>query len=967
MDNLFKKFNFKKNITNEYIFKKLYQYFGNDFEKLLEKIQHNKFRDKLLNNLEQIISNIKEYKLTIEEVLILKNLLIYSPFLTGIIIKNPDYFLNYLFNNKNFLKIFTVDEYKNSIQKFCHKVNNIESLKKYIRYFKQREFLRIGLQELNNIYSIEITSKQISHLAMAICDFSSAFIFKYLLKNSSSNTNFIIFGMGKLGSEELNYSSDIDLIYFTTQEPEDKQFFKNFFETFTKSINDITEDGFVFRVDLRLRPDGNNGPLFVSYENAIFYYENWGKTWERGALLKATPIAGDIEKGYELISELEPFIYRKSIDFSVIDDIRDIKKKINLETKNNEENIKLGKGGIREIEFIMQAIQLMYGGKDKSLREKHLVTFFKNLKENKKIKLLTPEEIDSLIDAYLFLRKVEHVIQIYQEKQTQNLPKSKEHRELIAYILNFDTLPEFMETLKYHRDRVYEIFNNFIFEEKKDNYLDSSEIIELLEKGNKQEIVNFLKSENFTDPESIASILLYLKFPPTKKPLSQKEINQLNKLITNLLNYSKEFTNHKKIFSHFSNLYEKIRFKYGYIEYLNENIEILKNILFIFSKSDYLADILTSHLDIFEELYISNFIVQDKNLTDYIIDLEDTLLKGNDYEDFIELIRIYKHKETIRIGIKFLNESYSLEDTLYHLTSLADAIFLKSVKIVLNEIEKKFGKIDSNFTIIALGKYGGRELNFSSDLDIILIYENDTYSNKGISSIEYFSRFLQRLISFLSINTRNGRAYEIDTRLRPSGNAGALVCSFSSFKEYHEKGSDIWEIQALLKTRTIIGNNEIEEFIRNLISSRNITNNDIKEILRIRERIELEEAKENHNKIDIKNGKGGIIDIEFLTQILMLKNKIIEPNTFKAIEKLFKKGILSEEDYKILKTSYFKLRKLENFLRLSKNMHTDVIQIDKIDLYPITKKELKEIIEIKNNIRNIFKKYTIKEEYNGNN
>ncbi len=960
MDKLLEKYGFEKNKTNEYIFNVLNNYFQDDFIFILEEIRNLKFRQKFLNNLEFIVSSIKEYRLKIDEVLVLKNLLIYSPFLTGIIKKNPDYFLSYLFKDENFKKIFTYDEFINDLEKFCHKVSNFELLQKYLRYFKQREFLRIGIQELNKIHPVEITASQLSYLAMAFCEYSSNFIFSMLEKKyGKQKSNFFIFGMGKLGGYELNFSSDIDLIYFTTEEPENKQFFKEFFELFTKSISEITEDGFVFRIDLRLRPDGNNGPLFVSYNNAIFYYENWGKTWERGALLKANPIAGDIKIGNKLLEELEPFIYRKSIDFSVIEDIKEIKRKINFETKNNENNIKLGPGGIREIEFIMQAIQLMYGGKDKSLRERNLVKFFKKLKDNKHITILNQKEIDFLIEAYLFLRKTEHIIQIYQEKQTQIIPKSEEQQELIAYILDIENGKEFLAKLNGYREKVYEIFNNFFLFEKKEKYfkIESSEIINLLENREKNKIVEYLKSKNFTNPEIVASNLLYLKYPPRKKLLSAKEIKEINILITNLINLSVSLKNHDRIFNYFSNLYDKIRFKYGYINYLNENTEILKNILFIFSSSDYLAEILTKYIDIFEELYVSNFIVQDKSLIDYITHLEDILSKGKNYEDFIELIRIFKHRETIRIGIKFLNKSYSLIETLYHLTSLADAIFSKSVEIVLKEIQNKFGVIDSGFTIISLGKYGGRELNFSSDLDIILIYEKDTTSSKGYSSIEYFSRFLQRLISFLSINTRNGRAYEIDTRLRPSGNAGALVCSFKSFKEYHEKGSDIWEIQALLRTRTVIGDLKVENFINNLIKNREIKDKDIKEILRIRKRIEVEEGKENEKRINIKAGKGGIIDIEFLTQILMLKNRIIESNTFKALEVLNKNKILSDKDFKILYDSYFKLRNIENYLRLIHNKHTDVIELNKIKNYDIY--NFDEIRSLKDNVRKIFNNYLI--------
>jgi glutamate-ammonia-ligase adenylyltransferase len=286
------------------------------------------------------------------------------------------------------------------------------------------------------------------------------------------------------------------------------------------------------------------------------------------------------------------------------------------------------------------------------------------------------------------------------------------------------------------------------------------------------------------------------------------------------------------------------------------------------------------------------------------------------------------------------------------LSHLSVAIFRVTTDIVKKVAEDKFGKISSRFAVIGLGKFGSYDMNFASDLDVILIFEKDDYTEKGLRSQEYFSKLLQRIISFLSIRTVNGVAYEIDTRLRPSGNSGTLVTSLESFIDYHEKSSALWEILALLRSRFVVGDEnfgkKVENHIKEIILSKEIKDEDVKEILRIRKRIEDEEGKETETIVDIKNGAGGILDIEFLVQILMLKNKVIEGNIFNAIKKLHEIGVLNIEEKEFLLENYTFLRKIENLIRLVLNKHIDKLSVN--DNF----EHIEEVMDVKNKVRKYF-------------
>jgi len=522
------------NKTNIYLLNSIKEKQPLLFDNFLNEISKTALPDFTLLNIEKIISKIEKFEIKAVNVKILVEIASFSPFLVGIIAKNPDYFLNFLLKKNNLNIVKNKKDFLLSLEKFCSNVTELSEFKKKLRYVKQQEFLRIGVQDICKLVSLESTTFQLSDLAAAFLEYSIRWLQKNLFKHIDLSS-IIILGMGKLAGKDLNFSSDIDLIYFYTNTNNSnklKHIYINFFETLTSVINDITEDGFVFRVDLRLRPDGINGPIAMDIENAIFYYENFGRIWERGVLLKAFPVAGNIHECLKLLNRLKPFIYRRNLDFRVAEEILQMKQKINnsINHKDSFNNIKLGIGGIREIEFIMQAIQLIFGGKYVDIRERNCVKFFKTIK---KYKFLSNKDVDFLIFAYKFLRNLEHKIQILHEKQTHSLPKNSNELKIISYYFGFKNVNFFLEYQFNIRKKVHKIFNNFIMfkglmlkSQNNDNFLDETDKVKIYE---------FLKKYNLN--ESICSTLItFLHSLPeeTKNKIKVKIVTIKNLIIISL-------------------------------------------------------------------------------------------------------------------------------------------------------------------------------------------------------------------------------------------------------------------------------------------------------------------------------------------------------------------------------------------------------------------------------------------------
>jgi len=936
--------------------------------------------DQALNNLERLCGTLEvnDLLMTLNRADDCRDLLTVlggSGFLTGILCRRADFFSD-LFRDRAIDRELGEADLCELLRQKIPDQAGFEELQAGLRQFKFRQILRIGSRDLCRKASLQEVTAELAGLAAAclqrayeICDRRLRDEHGAPLLDSPEGScpleaEFTIIGMGKLGGRELNFSSDIDLIYFYTSEkgatsgvdPESgrplksislHQYYCKLAEQVSKALNQVTADGFVFRVDLNLRPEGTRGELAHSLRSAEVYYEGWGQSWERSAMLKARPVAGSIVFGNQLLKVLEPFIYRRFLDYGMVEDMKVMKQKIDHSLAREREgalNLKLGRGGIREIEFFIQALQLIFAGKNPELRVKNSLQALDSLLAVGHIK---PEEHQIMRDAYIFLRTTEHRIQVVQESQTHNLPTQAAQLTALARRCGFQTRAEFEAELERHRDGVAEIFHSLFYtseEEIKDEV--RPEISFLFDKTADIDMVkDLLEEKGFKNPDAAFDSLQTLQNGPAHNPMSQRSRRQLEKLAPLLMQAVIDSPEPDMALINLENFLVAMRARATFFALLAENHEIIRLLISLFATSQFLSRIFIQNPAILDSLVSRSYAVAEKSKQQLRDDLSLELSRVDNYEDRLDVLRHFKKEEFLRIALNDIHGHTPQGSTASQLSALADVCLEKAFELARNELIPRFGiptitsdsgaVREAGFAIIGMGKLGGRELNYHSDLDIIFIYEGDG-SNQAIegteaerfkqqSNQEYFARLAQRIISILTLVTREGSVYEIDTRLRPSGNQGPLVTSLKAFRRYHGESAHLWERQSLTKARIVTGPEQLAEPIRDLITeivfNKPLDDDARQEILRLRERMEKEIAREDRQHFNIKTGRGGMVDVEFLAQYLQLRYgrqhpELQSPNTLEILHALHRFHYLSETDYSALTKGYKFLRRMENRLRL---------------------------------------------------
>ena len=890
-----------------------------------------------------------------------------SPFLTNLIFREPSFFTR-LFIQHELEQSRTRTEMLDALRRSLPEPVDMTSLMKALRSFKRFEILRIAARDLNGLSPLEEVTRELSDLAATTLQVAYETCHRMMvqeyglpLKETPDGLRtavMTIMGMGKFGGRELNFSSDIDIIYFyetdkgETAGVDDGQggrkgvvslhtFFNKLAEQTTKAMNQVTEDGFVFRVDVGLRPEGKSGDMAVSLRSAEIYYESWGQSWERTAMLKARPVAGSRELGELLLQTLAPFIYRKYLDYTLIEDMKLMKQKIDASLTRNREaetNLKLGRGGIREIEFFIQALQLVYAGKISRLRERNSLLALELLAE---AKLISEEDRQQLSEAYRFLRTVEHRIQVVQERQTHSLPAKEE--ELLALarrsgFLRDNGLQKFYETLDLHRSRVAAIFGSLFHnrDEQAQQEQAPPEILYLLDTRAESDLVkDMLAERRLEDADKAFDNLSMLRSGPVRGHVTERSRRTHAQIAPLFLQALLESPDPDMALDHAERFLSVISGRTACYALLAENRETVRLLAALFGTSAFLSKILISHPELLEAMVARSYasMVKPREMMDE--ELATMLLQADDFEERLDILRRYRNEEFLRIGLNDIHGHLGQGAIAGQLSSLAEACLEEAYRLATTELTR-FGRPryqdgkqfhSASLAIIGMGKLGGEELNYHSDLDIIFIYDHQGYTDgeKQISNHEYFAKLAQKLISILSTATREGYVYKLDTRLRPSGNAGPLVTSLESFLTYHRTEAQIWERQALSKARVVIGEptlrSSIDAVIRQSVYGVSLEEEGRQEIHRLRMRMEHEIAKESAGNYNIKTGRGGMVDVEFITQYLQLRHGYQYPelrsqNTVVTLKEVQTLGILASQDAETLITGYKFLRKLENRLRL---------------------------------------------------
>lgn len=818
-----------------------------------------------------------------------------------------------------------------------------------LRLFKQREMLRIAARDLARLGNIAEIIGEISDVADACLQTVYEICHRQLVTrlgmphhlNADGRwqpTEFCILGMGKLGGRELNYSSDVDVLFiyedegsvFKTSPRKDQspgrtisnhQFFRRLGEAFIAELSSLTSEGELFRIDLRLRPEGEAGPLARSLSSYEDFYAQWGQTWERMMLIKARRVAGSSALASEFLEMIQPFRYPRSLSERILQEISEMKQRIEKEVVKAgemERNVKLGRGGIREIEFVVQTLQVLHAGREPFLQDSQTLSALQKLV---RYKILPPGNAEALSKAYCFLREVEHRVQMENNLQTHTIPNDANGQKRIAALMGFKSYDEFEIARASQCESVRRIYSGLLQADKprRDNSLPD------FERG-EGAWHTLLQGHHFKDSERAYRTLREFVQGPGYVHVSSRTSELAMELVPALLSLcqgrpstgSKTETNFVRLSDPDRVLVRLDSFisAYGSRAMLYEtwihNPSLFELLLMLFDRSEFLAEIAIRTPDLVDELVLSGRLRRRKSSSEILGDLRH----GFADNDQFGWIRRYYQAELMRLGLRDIVGLVDFESNLTELSTLAEVCLQYALEVVLREKKIKGAPL----AIIGLGKLGGAELNYGSDLDILFVAS----SAKG--SLLKLQRLATDVIDLLSKPTEMGATFPIDIRLRPDGDKGLIVNTLPAYEDYYRSRAQFWEIQALSRSRAIAGHvgvgKQFEELAARLTNFRQpsqpmsaFTPDWRAELIRMRQRIEMERTPLGKDGLAIKTGQGGLIDAEFIAQASCLANGWHEPNTLRALQRARELGILSKGDGNCLIENYRKLRRVEGILR----------------------------------------------------
>ncbi|MEY4767886.1 MAG: Glutamate-ammonia-ligase adenylyltransferase [Pseudomonadota bacterium] len=822
--------------------------------------------------------------------------------------------------------------------------NSEAELMSLLRHYRRREMVRIACRDLAGLAELSETLHELSWLADACIEYALEFLYRQAcekrgtpLTHQGQAMNIVILGMGKLGAFELNYSSDIDLIfaYLHDGQLNDRkqtsygEFFSQICRGLIKVLDAITVEGFVFRTDIRLRPFGDSGPLLMTFEGMENYYQTQAREWERYAMIKARPVAGNTDHAQQLMALLKPFVYRRYLDYGAFEELRSLKKQINqeLQRKDRLDNIKLGRGGIREIEFIGQAFQLIRGGREPKLQQRGIMAILTVLRE---LQLLTVEDATQLMNSYCFLRRIENHIQQYQDQQTHDLPKSMEAQIALAESLGFANWTDFIQQLTQVRDQVHEVFEQvFCFSSAEHLPSQTQSLWQAQIEDN--ELQAGFKQLGWQYPEMAFKQLIHFKQAAAIKRLTRKGAAVLDRLMPKVIEALAHRQNADTTFKRLLDLFETVAGRNVYLALLAENPSALAQLIQLSAASAWLCNYLATYPVLFDELIDSRSLYQPLTKTELQSQLQRhlTTIDSQEEEQFMIGLRQFKHLNILRIAAADIIGHLSLTLVSDYLTYLAETIVESVIDYAWKQLTAKHGfphqiqaTID-DFAIIGLGKFGGSELGYGSDLDLVFLYRSDnshefTTGNKPISILQFYVRLGQKIRHILDTKMLSGVLYEIDLRLRPSGNSGLLVAHLDSYETYLHEQAWTWEHQALVRGRFICGDTELKSEYQKIRQQILMLPRDIvllkNEVQEMRDKMRLSLDKSNADHFDLKHGKGGIVDIEFIVQFLVLGYAYQYPlftdytDSLHLIELLANQALLTQAQASILTKAYCQYR-----------------------------------------------------------
>ncbi|MEZ5525538.1 MAG: bifunctional [glutamate--ammonia ligase]-adenylyl-L-tyrosine phosphorylase/[glutamate--ammonia-ligase] adenylyltransferase [Pseudomonadales bacterium] len=849
-----------------------------------------------------------------------------------------------------------------------------EELMRELRLFRQREQLRIIWRDLARSASLLDTTTEVSWLADVCIDQALEWLYQQAcdkwgtpctqVNDEWLPQRMVVIGMGKLGANELNVSSDIDLM-FTYQgkgvtrggkrELDNQEFFVRLGQRLIHVLDSRTADGFVFRVDMRLRPYGQSGALALNFDAMCQYYQLQGRDWERYAMIKARIVAGDKQAGIQLRDELRPFVYRKYLDYGAIEALRSMKELIRREEKQRglQQNVKLGSGGIREIEFIAQVFQLIRGGKDKRLQQRGLRGVFETLVE---LDIMTTADAQGLLQAYEFLRNTEHALQAVRDEQTQRLPDDDLGRLRLAYSMGFPDWQAFSEALDRHRRFVHEEFVRLIAPPKEEEELDEKSIkLEqwqvLWRQLSRQELneewaAEFVSGNGFDDAADVLKSLQQLatsKKVASLQPIPQQRLDEvMPMLLAELATVKQPVQALERVLP----LVESVLRRTAYLVLLVENPGAMTQLVTLCAASPWIAEELALHPILLDELLDVNDLYNPLDPDALRSELRQHLLRipEDDVEEQMDCLRYFKRAQVLRVAASEVVGVSPIMKVSDHLTYIAEAVLNEVLQMAWKHMTDKYGvpqqadavPCDPSFIIVGYGKLGGLELGYGSDLDLVFLDDAPNHlmtdGERPIENSVFFTRLAQRIIHLLTTLTAAGQLYEVDMRLRPSGSSGLLVTSLEGFEAYQNKQAWTWEHQALVRARVITGSARVQaqfEQLRREILSKSREESELRQqVLEMRGKITEMFATHKRDQevlkrtFGLKYDAGGIVDIEFIVQYAVLRWSQNHPellqytDNIRILETLEQLQLFSAADADWLREAYKALRTVIHRLTL---------------------------------------------------
>ncbi|HUW61036.1 MAG TPA: bifunctional [glutamate--ammonia ligase]-adenylyl-L-tyrosine phosphorylase/[glutamate--ammonia-ligase] adenylyltransferase [Candidatus Bathyarchaeia archaeon] len=878
-----------------------------------------------------------------------------SHFLTDIMCRRPEY-VPWLVDEAEFDNARPRDEIAAEMMQWLEGCDTIEACGRVMRQYRQREILRIAAREVFVHVPLASLTEDLSNLADAALDVAIRVGSRHLelrygkpvLREPPGETRdagFAVIGMGKLGGRELNFSSDIDLLFLYADETETTggtsgtastlDYFHKLGEHIIKLVSEQTAEGHLFRIDMRLRPYGRTSPLAISLARALEYYSAYAQAWERQALIKARPCAGDLALGERFIEATRPFVFPRYFDDATLDEIRQIKQQTEAIVADKGQagiEVKLGRGGIRDIEFTVQMLQMLNGGRMPDLRTRSTLDAIRALGLRGH---LSPFEATALASHYTFLRGVEHRLQIEGSQQRHVLPPEGRPLDRFARRLGYKTGDSFMAG---YRDKTREaraILDKFLTTEGAGTLW----TYDLLSPQAEGRIgIERLVQYGFRDPQKARAELIHLSAGPEDQPYPFHVRQQFAAIAPALLDMLAESGDPDANLVRLGRILANLRAPGSVYETLKSNPPFCHYLVTLVSNSEYLTEILIRDPGLFDVFGSRTVLDRAPSLEELRAQL--ALLRSA-YDPAAAPYR-FRDEQVLRVGMRELFAGASVVEIGQELTRVAEVLLEYALEQAQADVVQRHGPASGPFAILALGKFGGGEMGYGSDLDLTFVYGSEATIESGMAPSEYYAALASRVIQCLKGHTRYGTLYDIDARLRPDGKKGVLAVSRSRLSEYYLTEAQAWERLALIKARAVAGDlefaNEVETNARDIAFSLPLTPESLAEITEIRRKI-----VHGASPHDLKKAEGGLTDLEFIVRLLQLRNAVEWPDLKRgdvvgALDVLGRHQLLPEAHWRGLHDAYLLLRRIENRIRMMHGRSESTLPDAKEDLDDLSRR-----------------------------